>query len=206
MNPVDNIRPNLVGDHPKVHPTALIDPSAQIIGNVVIGKNVFVAPLAVIRADERGPDGVVEPIVIGEEVNIQDGVIIHSHGGTRVTIGARTAVGHGATIHGPCTIGEECFLAIRCTIYSATLESNVWVGPAAMVMRTTIDTYSYIQGGSVIRSSTDAKNLRLISEKEQEYMRTVWEATRKLREGYVKRQSRTGAVPRENEKAGEDPA
>ena len=89
------IRPNLAGDYPEIHPSALIDPSAQIIGQVKIGKNVFIAPLTIIRADERGPDGTVSPIIIGEEVNIQDGVIIHTHGGQSVTIGARTSVFRG---------------------------------------------------------------------------------------------------------------
>ena len=63
---LQNIRPNLVGDFPEIHPTALIDPSAQIIGNVRIGANVFVAPLAVIRSDEPGSDGKVRPIIIEE--------------------------------------------------------------------------------------------------------------------------------------------
>ena len=48
MTKTNNIRPNLAGDYPQVHPSALIDPSAQIIGNVIIEKNVFIAPLAVI--------------------------------------------------------------------------------------------------------------------------------------------------------------
>ena len=73
MNKFRDIRPNPAGDYPRIHPAALIDPSAQIIGNVIIEKNVFVAFLAVIRADERGPEGAVAPIVIGEEANIQDG-------------------------------------------------------------------------------------------------------------------------------------
>lgn len=50
----ENIRPNFAGDYPNIDASALIDPSAQIIGNVRIGKNFFVGPLAVIRADERG--------------------------------------------------------------------------------------------------------------------------------------------------------
>ncbi len=184
-----NIRPNLAGDCPEIHPNALIDPSAQIIGNVKIEKNVFIAPLAVIRADERGPDGLVSPIVIGEEVNIQDGVIIHSHGGALVTIGPRTSVGHGAAIHGPCLIGKECFLAMRSTVYSATLGAGVWVGMAAMVMRTTIESHVYIQAGSVIRSPTDALDLRLVSAKEKQYMQKVWESSRILREEYLRQRS-----------------
>ena len=161
--PFDNIRPNLVGDRPKIHPNSLIDPSAQIIGNVIIEKDVFVGPLTVIRADERGSDGKVMPIVIGEEVNIQDGVIIHSHGGTSVIIGARSSIAHGVTIHGPCTIGEECFLAVRATIYSATLEDHVWVGMAASVMRAKLEEFTYVPSGSIVRSKHDLGVVRIVS-------------------------------------------
>ncbi len=181
-----NIRPNLAGDHPQVHPTALIDPSAQIIGNVIIEKNVFIAPLAVIRADERGPDGSVAPITIGEEVNIQDGVIIHSHGGETVTIGSRTSVAHGVAIHGPCTVGEDCFLAMRCVLYSTILADAVWVGMNAMVMRATLDHFTYVPAGSVIRSRPDTRELRLVSAKEKQYMKEVLEATNRLRDDYMK--------------------
>lgn len=128
----------------------------------------------------------VAPIIIGEEVNIQDGVIIHSQGGAVVSIGPRTSVAHGAAIHGPCTIGEECFLSMRSTIYSATLESSVWVGMASMVMRTKIDSHIYIPAGSVIRNEKDARNLRLVSAKEKEYMTGVSNAARLLREEYYK--------------------
>lgn len=179
-----NIRPNLVGDFPEIHPTALIDPSAQIIGNVKIGKNVFIAPLAVIRSDEPGPDGKVRPIVIEEESNIQDGVIIHSHGGDEVTIGARTTVAHGVAIHGPCRIGQDCLIAMRATLYSASLESCVWIGMNATIMKVTLEAYSYVPAGSVIHSSRDALNLRLVTEKEKAYMENVLLATNRLREDY----------------------
>jgi len=183
-NMMSNIRPNLVDDFPEIHPTALIDPSAQIIGNVKIGKNVFVAPLAVIRSDEPGPDGKVTPIVIEEEANIQDGVIIHSHGGDQVLIGPQTTVAHGVTIHGPCIIKESCFLAMRSTLYSASLEPFVWVGMNATIMKVTLDAYTYVPAGTVLRSKRDAWNLRLISEKEQAYMKRVLLATNRLREDY----------------------
>ncbi len=186
MSYFNNIRPNLAGDSPQVDPTALIDPSAQIIGNVIIGKNAFVAPLAVIRADERGPDGAVEPIVVGEEANIQDGVIIHSHGGARVTIGDRTTVAHGVAIHGPCFIGNDCFLAMRSALYSATLADSVWVGMGALIMRATLDSYTYVPAGSVIRSRPDAWGMRLVSNKEKQYMKGVLEATNRLREDFLK--------------------
>jgi carbonic anhydrase/acetyltransferase-like protein (isoleucine patch superfamily) len=188
--PFDNIRPNLVGDRPKIHPDSLIDPSAQIIGNVVIEKDVFVGPLTVIRADERGPDGKVMPIVIGEEVNIQDGVIIHSHGGTSVIIGARSSIAHGVTIHGPCTIGEECFLAVRATVYNTTLEDNVWIGMAAAVMRTKLDQFTYVPSGAIVRSKHDLGVVRIVSDSERQYMMEVREAATQLRKDYLEARAR----------------
>ncbi len=181
---LQNIRPNLVGDSPEIHPTALIDPSSQIIGNVTIGKNVFIAPMAVIRSDEQDENGKVAKIIIEEEANIQDGVIIHSHGGDEVYIGARTSVGHGVAIHGPCCIEEDCFLAMRATLYSASLQRSVWVGMNASVMRVNLDAYTYVPAGCVIRSKRDAWDLRLVSEKEKTYMRHVLDATNNLRENY----------------------
>jgi carbonic anhydrase len=179
-----NIRPNLIGDHPEIHPSALIDPSAQIIGNVKIGKNVFVAPLAVLRADEPGPDGIVSPIVLEEECNIQDGVIIHSHGGEIVRIGTRTSVAHGVCIHGPCDIGNDCFLAMRCTLYRTNLQDFVWIGMNASVMKSTLEEYTYVPAGHVIRNSQEMRDLRVLSEKEIVYMKQVLEATNRLREDY----------------------
>ena len=181
-----NIRPNLTGDFPQIHSTALIDPSAQIIGNVIVEKNVFIAPLTVIRADDRGPDGRVAPITICEDVNIQDGVIIHSHGGELVIIGPRTTVAHGVVIHGPCVIAEDCFLALRCILYGATLEKAVWVGIGSLVKNATLDAFSYVPPNSVIGARSDVWNLGLVSEKEQQYMKEVHEATTRLRDDYIR--------------------
>ena len=190
MPSFDNIRSNLVGDRPQIHPDSLIDPSAQIIGNVIIEKDVFVGPLSVIRADERGSNGKVNPIIIGEEVNIQDGVIIHSHGGTSVVIGARSSIAHGVMVHGPCTIGEECFLAVRATIYSSTLEDHVWIGMAASVMRAKLEQFTYVPAGAIVRSQHDLGNIRLVSQKEQLYMKDQRDAASQLRKDYLESRAR----------------
>ncbi|MDP2830648.1 MAG: carbonate dehydratase, partial [Candidatus Omnitrophota bacterium] len=61
------IRRNPQGDYPKIDKTSYIDPTAVIIGKVKIGKNVFIAPGAVIRADEAKSS-----VIIGDSSNIQD--------------------------------------------------------------------------------------------------------------------------------------
>ena len=182
---LNNIRPNLAGDHPVVHPSSLIDPSAQIIGNVQIAADVFIGPLSVIRADERGPNGHVERIVIEEEVNIQDGVIIHSHGGESVTIGLRTFVAHGVAIHGPCTISADCFLAMRSMLYSATIEDSVWIGMGAIIMRATLQSHVRVPAGAVIRGRLDLLGLRHVSQAEQTYMDEMHRASSRLRKDYL---------------------
>lgn len=191
---VNNIRPNLAGDYPKIDPSSLIDPSAQIIGNVEIGKDVFVGPLTVIRADQRGQDGKVEVIKIEEEVNIQDGVIIHSNPGTSVTIGPKTSLAHGVVIHGPCTVGEACFLAIRSILYSATLEQNVWLGMGALVMRTTLPSFTKVPVGKVIRGLPDAMELRLVTDEEKKYMHGVLTANSRLRMDYLELRGKAEAI------------
>ncbi len=179
-----NIRPNLAGDFPRVHPGALIDPSAQIIGNVQIAKDVFVGPLATVRADKKGSDGLVQPIIIEEEASIQDGAILHSHGGSSVVIGPKTTVAQGVVIHGPCTIGAKCLLALRCAIYRATIEDSVWVGMGALVMRATLESHLHVPAGSVITGRSDLIGLRFVSAKETDYMDRILESNSRLRKDY----------------------
>ena len=189
-----NIRPNLVGDYPQIDPTALIDPSAQIIGRVLISEDVFVGPLTVIRADQRGPDGKVAPIQIDREVNIQDGVIIHSDPGASVIIGAKTSVAHGVIIHGPCTIGRECFLALGASLYKTTLEDHVWLGMGALAKLVTLPAFTKVPAGSVIRERPELLGLRLLTEKEQEYMEEVWAANSRLRTDYLELRNKVESI------------
>jgi carbonic anhydrase/acetyltransferase-like protein (isoleucine patch superfamily) len=189
-----NIRPNLVGDYPQIDHTALIDPSAQIIGRVQISEDVFVGPLTVIRADQRGPDGKVAPIQIDREVNIQDGVIIHSDPGASVIIGAKTSVAHGVIIHGPCAIGRECFLALRASLYKTTLEDNVWMGMGAVAKLVTVPAFTKVPAGSVIREGPELLGLRLVTEKERIYMEQVWAANSRLRMDYLELRNKVESI------------
>lgn len=126
-------RPNPQGDWPQIDPSAYVDSSAQIIGNVRIGPRVYVGPNAVIRADEADRSPGVMPIEIGLECNVQDGVIVHALSGTTVTVGSRSSLAHGCIIHGPCTIGESCFVGFGAKVFDAVLRSGVYVGIGAIV-------------------------------------------------------------------------
>jgi carbonic anhydrase len=190
----NNIRPNLAGDFPQIHPTALIDPSAQIIGNVKIDKDVFVGPSTVIRADQRGADGKVVPIHICEEVNIQDGVIIHTDPGAPFVIGPKTSIAHGVTIHGPCNIGHECFIAVRASLYKVTLEEHVWVGHGAIVQKVTLHSFTMVPTGAVILERPETLGLRLVTDEERKYMEEAWAANSRLRMDYLELRDKAEAI------------
>jgi carbonic anhydrase/acetyltransferase-like protein (isoleucine patch superfamily) len=93
------------GVTPRVHPTAFIDDSAQVIGDVDIGEESGVWMSAVVRGD-------VHWIRIGRRSNLQDGTIVHAMTGTfPTTIGSNVTIGHGAVIHG-CTIEDQCLIGM----------------------------------------------------------------------------------------------
>jgi len=90
---------------PVVHPTAYIDQSAQVIGDVEIGEESSVWMLVVIRGD-------VNYIRIGRRSNVQDGTIIHvMHRVHPTIIGDDVTIGHGAIVHG-CTIGNRVLIGM----------------------------------------------------------------------------------------------
>ena len=94
---------------PKVHPTAFIDESAQVIGDVEIGEESSVWMNVVIRGD-------VNVIRIGDRTNIQDGTIIHVMRGTHATrIGHEVTVGHAAILHG-CRIHDRVLVGMGATL------------------------------------------------------------------------------------------
>lgn len=90
---------------PRIHPTAFIEESAQIIGDVEIGEESSVWFNAVVRGD-------VFHIRIGDRTNIQDGTVVHVTNGTHATIlEDEVTVGHNVTLHG-CHIERGCLVGM----------------------------------------------------------------------------------------------
>src|SRR3954447_26911812 len=90
---------------PRVHPTAYIDDSAQVIGDVELGEESSVWMAVVIRGD-------VHRIRIGRRTNVQDGTVVHVMKDTHATtIGDNVTIGHGAIVHGT-TIADQCLIGM----------------------------------------------------------------------------------------------
>lgn len=182
-----SLRLNPEGNWPQVDPSAYIDPTAQLIGNVHIGPRVYIGPLTVIRADEADSSLEVAPIEIGPECNVQDGVIIHASGGTQVTVGQQTLLAHGCTIHGPCTIGKGCFIGFRAVIYNATLGDRVFVGTGAIVQGVDLGASALVPPAVRVLSRENVVSLvSTTGPTECEFMERVVTANLALTEGYIR--------------------
>lgn len=180
------LRPNPNGDWPKVDPTSYIDPTAQIIGNVHIGAQVYVGPNAVIRADETDTKGQVQPIEIAAQCNVQDGVIIHALAGTQVTVGQRTSLSHGCTIHGPCTIGQGCFIGFRAVVFKATLGNGVFVNAGAVVQGVDLVPNAFVPPAATVLSKRDVvRQVRETCPVDCEFMEKIANANLALTKGYL---------------------
>ena len=109
------------GTHPQIHPTAYIEESAQIIGDVHIGEESSVWFNAVVRGD-------VFYIRIGKRTNIQDGTVIHVSNGTHATIlEDEVTIGHNVTLHG-CHVERGCLIGI-----GSIVMDGVRVGAGSLV-------------------------------------------------------------------------
>src|ERR671925_78455 len=90
---------------PTVHPSAFVDQSAQVIGDVHIGAESSVWMNVVIRGD-------VNYIRIGARTNVQDGSVVHVMRNTHPTVvGDDVTIGHGVLLHG-CTIEDRCLIGM----------------------------------------------------------------------------------------------
>jgi carbonic anhydrase/acetyltransferase-like protein (isoleucine patch superfamily) len=119
-NPMPPVR-SFDKHHPLIHASAWIDPTALVIGDVVLGANSSIWPMSVVRGD-------VNSIRIGSNTNIQDGSVLHvSHQGdygegAALTIGDEVTVGHKVILHA-CTIGNRCLIGM-----GSVVMDNVVVG------------------------------------------------------------------------------
>jgi carbonic anhydrase/acetyltransferase-like protein (isoleucine patch superfamily) len=114
--------------------------SATVIGQVTLGEDSSVWYSAVIRAD-------VEKIIIGKRTNIQDGAILHADFGEPTIIGDDVTVGHGAIVHG-ATVGDCTLIGMRATILNrAKIGKYCIIGACALVTEgMEIPDYSMVLG------------------------------------------------------------
>lgn len=115
---------------PRIADSTWIGPGSWVIGDVEIGPRSTVWPGAVIRGDFGS-------IRIGENVHVEDGVILH--GGGSLVLGNHITIGHSVVVH--CSeVGDYVLLGNNCTILDgavigegAIIAANALVAPNQVV-------------------------------------------------------------------------
>lgn len=114
------------GFKPVIHESAFVHPLAAVTGNVIIGKDVYIGPSAVIRGDWG-------KIIIEDGCNVQENCIIHMFPGTTTILKKGAHIGHGAIIHGGI-IGENCLVGMNSVIMDdVVMEEECIVGALCLV-------------------------------------------------------------------------
>lgn len=128
-----------------------IAPSADVIGDVTLGDNVSIWWNAVLRGDN-------DPIVIGDNCNIQDGCVVHADPGFGLTLENSVSVGHMAMIHG-CTVGAGSLIGIGAVVLNgAKIGRNCLIAARALIGEgKEIPDNSLVMGapGKVVRQVSD---------------------------------------------------
>ena len=103
-----------------------IAPNAVVIGDVSLKKNASVWFGSVLRGDN-------DPIILGENSNIQDNSVCHTDDGMPLIIGDNVTVGHKVILHS-CTVGDNSLIGMGSTVLNkAKIGNNCLVGANSLV-------------------------------------------------------------------------
>ncbi len=125
---------------PKLHPSVFVAPTAQIIGDVNIGKQSSVWFQSVLRGD-------LDKISVGEKTNIQDLCMCHVDENRPLKIGNGVTIGHRSIIHG-CTIEDNCLIGMGAIVMNHAVigKGSVIAAGAVVLEKIIIPQYSLVTG------------------------------------------------------------
>jgi phenylacetic acid degradation protein len=152
------------GITPIISPAAYIDPSATIIGDVIINEGCYIGPGACIRGDFSRID-------IQSHSYIQDNCILHSSPEHPINIASHVIISHGATLHG-CTIHSHVLIGINAIILDGvTIPQHTFVAATSLVNNTQLHSESmYLKGNpGLIKRTLSAKEHTYIEQGLQSY-------------------------------------
>jgi phenylacetic acid degradation protein len=111
---------------PVVDPTAFVHPTAVVIGDVIIGPNVYVGPCASLRGD-------FGRLVLKAGSNLQDNCTMHGFPGSDTVIEENGHVGHGAVLHG-CVVRRDALVGMNAVVMDeAEIGESAFVAACAFV-------------------------------------------------------------------------
>ncbi len=164
------------GQRPQVGEDSFIAESATVIGNVKIGKNVYIGHGVILRGDYG-------TIIVGDGTALEEGVIVHARPKDKTVFGEQVTVGHGAMVHN-AHIKDFAVIGMRSTIsdFSVVGEWTI-IGEMSLVKRN-----QKIPDGSVAVGSP-AKVIGKVTTEQKEF----WSYGKKLYIEMAKRYQVPGA-------------
>jgi carbonic anhydrase/acetyltransferase-like protein (isoleucine patch superfamily) len=151
------------GSRPKIHSSAFVHDSAELIGRVALDEGASVWPGCVLRGD-------IDRIRIGAGSNVQDLTVIHTREGRPTLVGKGVTVGHRAILHG-CRIGDRTLVGMGAVIMEATVGARCLIGAGALITAgMKIPAESLVLGApaKVVRKLKPAE-LRMLADSERSY-------------------------------------
>jgi len=168
-------------DHkPQIAERVFIDDTALVVGQVSIGDDSSIWPMATVRGD-------VHSISIGARTSVQDGSVLHvTHAGPyvpeghKLVIGDDVTIGHKVTAHG-CTIKDRCLIGMGAIIMDgAIIHSEVILGANSLV-----PPGKELEGGFLWVGSP-AKKARVLTDEEKLFLKYSADNYVKLKDRYIK--------------------
>ena len=142
---------------PQLHGSNYIAPNASVIGDVTLGKNASVWWNVVIRGDN-------DAITIGENVNIQDGSVLHTDEGVPLALEKDVSIGHMVMLHG-CTVKQGSLIGIKAVVLNhAVIGRDCLIGANSLIPEgKVIPDRSLVVGspGRVVRQLSDEEVSRV---------------------------------------------
>ncbi|MBI5206859.1 MAG: carbonic anhydrase [Candidatus Firestonebacteria bacterium] len=175
-------------EKPEIDKSAYISSQSAVIGDVHLGKNVYVGPHAFVRGDEG------QSLFVGDNSNIQDGAGIHAleteetkdsekweyldnrlynesgkllskeeaekEKGYAVYIGKAVSLAHQSLVHGPAYVGDSTFVGMQSQVFNAKIGRHVAIGVKSLITGgVSIPDNTFVPPGSVITTQEQADAL-----------------------------------------------
>jgi len=155
------------GRRPVVHPTAFVDESAQVIGEVEIGPESSIWMQVVVRGD-------VNHVRIGARSNVQDGAVVHVQRETHPTrIGDDVTIAHGAMVHG-CTLAGRILVGIGAIVLNGVEigEDSIVAAGSLVTEGTRVPPRSLVMGSPArVRRELTDEEVRWVAANATNYVR-----------------------------------
>lgn len=176
-----------IRQRPSIPGSSYVHPDATVIGRVVMGDQVHIAAGSSVRADEGSP------FFIGDNSNVQDGVVIHALENRRVRVhgeewavyvGRGVSMAHGALVHGPCYIGDGTFIGFQAVVHDSIVGAGCFIGIGSVVVGVELPDGKLVPHGTIVDTADKVDALPDVGDAQREFAHDVVHVNRGLAAAY----------------------